>query len=107
MDYLLRNFPEFVFSLAGALVLLGGAFALAVRFAVKPVMDSWLEIKKSATAEAERDRLDRRLDLLEAELQSLHKNVQMLIDADEFRRRLSAREDELLGHGVERQVPLS
>ena len=62
------------------LILFGGGFALVLRFALKPVLDTWLQVKKTATAEAERSQQDRRLALVEAELQSLHKSVQMLID---------------------------
>jgi hypothetical protein len=90
MDYLLQNFTEIAFSLAGALALLAGGLALAVRLAVKPVMDTWLQIKQTAVADAERTQQERRLVLMEAEMQSLHKSVQMLVDTEEFRRKLAA-----------------
>jgi hypothetical protein len=88
MDYLLRNFTEIAFSFAGALTLLAGGLALAARLAVKPVMDTWLRIKQTVVADAWRSQQDRQLALMEAELQSLHRSVQMLIDGEEFRRKL-------------------
>jgi hypothetical protein len=105
MDYLLRNFPEIAFSFAGAIVLLAAGLSLGVRFAIKPVMDTWLRIKGSANAEAERSQQDRRLGLMEAELQSLHRSVQMLVDAEEFRHKLaSGSADSLSSDGEQRTL---
>jgi hypothetical protein len=92
MDYILRNFPEIAFSLAGAIVLLAGGLALTMRWALKPLMDTWLRARESAAAEAERNQLGRRVALLESEMQLVHQRVQSLVEAEEFRAQLPARE---------------
>ena len=77
-----------------AVLLMGGAVlvpvvALSVRFALKPVVDAWVRIRQETGGSTrEMAMQDRRMALLEQEIQGLQRTVQELADADDFRRRL-------------------
>jgi hypothetical protein len=74
---------------AGA-ALLTPILALSARFALKPVMETWIRFRKSETTDQDKILQDRRIALLEAEVQNLHQLVKQRLDVQEFERELSA-----------------
>lgn len=75
----------------GGITILVPVLALTIRFALRPVIDSWARLKQSPETEQERALVARRLDLLEAELQHVQHSVREVAEAEEFRRQLSDR----------------
>lgn len=65
--------------------------ALSARFALKPVMETWMRLRQSQTTDEEKIMQDRRIALLEAELQSLQHAVRHQLDARDFDRALTDR----------------
>ena len=65
--------------------------ALTIRFALRPVIDSWVRLKQSPDSEQERALVGRRLDLLEAELQHVQHALKEVTEAQDFQRQLSDR----------------
>jgi hypothetical protein len=74
---------------AGAAILIP-ILALSARFALKPVMETWTRFRQSETTDQDKLLQDRRIALLEAEVQNLHQLVQQRLEAHEFERKLSA-----------------
>lgn len=72
--------------LLGGLVLIIPIAGLTVRFAFRPIIQSWLEIKERQLASPSGDLLQQRVSLLEAEVQQLQHQLQAVSEADEFRR---------------------
>lgn len=64
--------------------------ALSARFALKPVMETWMKLKATQTTDQEKIMQDRRIALLEAELQSLQQQVQQSSALQEFDQKLVA-----------------
>ena len=62
--------------------------ALSLRFALKPVIETWMRMKSSQVGEETIQMQDRRIALLEAEVQSLQQVVQHRVEATEFDRAL-------------------
>ena len=84
-----------IYALTGVLaVLLGGLAVLipvlgfTLRFALRPLVDAWIQLRKDGALETETDLLRRQVLLLESELQQVQHSVQGLTDAQEFQRRL-------------------
>lgn len=84
-----------IFALTGVLaVLLGGlvvlipVLGLTMRFALRPLVEAWIQLRKDAAHDAQTDLLRRQVLLLESELQQVQHSVQSLTDAQEFHRRL-------------------
>lgn len=73
------------------IIILVPVLALTIRFALRPVIDSWTRLKQSPQSEQERSLLARRLDLLEAELQQVQHSVKEIAEAQDFQRQLSDR----------------
>jgi uncharacterized protein YlxW (UPF0749 family) len=71
----------------GGVIVLTPVLALSVRFAFKPMLESWARIKQS---NGEAALQDRRIQVLEAEIQHLQSTVQQLAEAEDFRRQLAA-----------------
>jgi hypothetical protein len=76
-----------------AVLLVGSAicapiFALSIRLALRPVVEAWTKLKQSETGGRDIALQDRRMAVLEQEIQSLQRAVQELAEGDEFRRRL-------------------
>lgn len=84
----IRSLPEVIITLFVGASILTAVVAVGARLALKPVMDAWLRLRQASSAEAGSALQDRRIDLLEAELQSVQKSVQSLVEAEEFRRQL-------------------
>ena len=78
----------------GAAVLVP-VLALSARFALKPVMETWIRLRQGETTDQEKIMQDRRIALLEAELQSVQQQLQQRTEAQEFEQRLLTREKEL------------
>jgi hypothetical protein len=79
--------------LMSGLVVLIPVAGLTLRFALKPMVDSiarLLEVRNGAAAGAASvDLVDKRVQLLEQELQSLRSEMQLLTDRTDFYERLS------------------
>jgi hypothetical protein len=73
---------------AGA-ALLTPILALSARFALKPVMETWMRLRQSETTDQEKLIQDRRIALLEAELQSVQQLLHQRMAVQEFDRELS------------------
>ena len=74
---------------AGAALLIP-IVALSARFALKPVMETWIRFRQSETTDQDKIIQDRRIALLEAEVQNLQQLVHQRVEVDEFERKLSA-----------------
>jgi hypothetical protein len=74
--------------------LLTPILALSARFALKPVMETWMRLRQSETTDQEKILQDRRVALLEAEVQSLQQLIQQRVAAQEFDRALSTSRSE-------------
>ena len=74
---------------AGAALLIP-ILALSARFALKPVMETWIRFRQSETTDQDKILQDRRIALLEAEVQSIHQLVHQRLEVDDFERKLSA-----------------
>ena len=70
------------------LAILVPVLAISARFALKPVMESWMKLKQTHTTDEEKIMQDRRIALLEAEIHSLQQVVQHQAEAREFDRAL-------------------
>jgi hypothetical protein len=68
--------------------------AFSVRFAIRPIADALVRVREaqSGTRTADEALLmhDRRLSLMEAELQQIHGVLEQLVEADQFRTQLEA-----------------
>ena len=75
-----------VVAACAGLAILTPVLALCARFALKPVMETWLKLRESQTSDQEKIMQDRRIALLEAEVQSLTQIVQQRLDVQDFDR---------------------
>lgn len=62
--------------------------AISARFALKPVMETWIKFKQSQTTDEEKIMQDRRIALLEAEINGLQQMLQHQVEARDFERAL-------------------
>lgn len=74
--------------LVGGAVILIPILAISARFALKPLMETWIKARQVSGPESQIQ--DRRIALLEAEVQSLQGTVRQLTEAESFRNQLSA-----------------
>jgi hypothetical protein len=70
----------------GGLIVLAPVVALSVRFGLKPLVEAKHRLSQGASADLAQDR---RLALLEAEMQNIQASLQQLAEADDFRRQLA------------------
>ena len=87
--------PEILYGMTGMLaVLLGGivvlvpVLGLTVRYALRPMIESWVKMKTNPTLESQNELLARQVALLEAEVQHLQGTVQGLVEGQDFQRAL-------------------
>ena len=87
--------PEILYGMTGMLaVLLGGivvlvpVLGLTVRYALRPMIESWVKMKTNPTLESQNELLARQVALLEAEVQHLQGTVQGLLEGQVFQRAL-------------------
>ena len=71
------------------LVILIPIVALCARFVLRPLMQSFVEARRDPSAVQTATLLDRRIDLLDAEVQSIQSALGRLEEAEEFRRKLA------------------
>ena len=74
--------------LVGGAVILIPILAISARFALKPLIETWMKARQVSGPESQLQ--DRRIALLEAEVQNLHATVRQLAEAESFRSQLSA-----------------
>jgi hypothetical protein len=78
-------------------ILVGGTMfivpivGLTARFALKPLVDSYAKARQSSVSDARVEILERRLNLLEDQVQHLERDNQRLMEDADFRLRLSER----------------
>ena len=77
------------------LSLLTPVIALCARFALKPVMETWIRLREGQTSDQDKIMQDRRIALLEAELQNLQQMVQQRLEVQEFDRAIGRGEKDL------------
>ena len=85
------NFEELamvVFAFFVGLSILVPVIAISARFALKPVMESWIKLRQTQTSDEEKIMQDRRIALLEAEIHSLQQLVQHQVETRDFERAL-------------------
>jgi hypothetical protein len=70
------------------LAILVPVVAISARFALKPVMESWIKLRQTQTSGDEKIMQDRRIALLEAEIHGLQQLVQQQHEARDFERAL-------------------
>lgn len=70
------------------LTILVPVVAISARFALKPVMESWMKLRQSQTSDEDKIMQDRRIALLEAEIHSLQQLTQQQLEARDFERAL-------------------
>ena len=75
-----------IVALFAGLTILTPVLAFCARFALKPVMESWVKLREGQSSDQEKIMQDRRIALLEAELQSLQLQVQQRLDLRDFDR---------------------
>lgn len=87
-----------ILAMAGVLaVLLGGMTVLipvlgfTLRFALKPMVETWERIRQSQANDQQNALLARQVALLETELQQVQHTLQSLTDSHEFQRQLTER----------------
>ena len=78
-----------VIAFFAGLTLLVPVLAFAARFALKPLAETMMKLKQSQTSDEEKIIQDRRIALLEAELQNMQQLLQHRIDAEHFDRALT------------------
>ncbi|MDB4949761.1 MAG: hypothetical protein JWM27_2410 [Gemmatimonadetes bacterium] len=74
----------------GGLSILTPIVAFSARYALRPIVDSLLVLRESQGNDRVANLQDRRIAVLESEIQSLQHTVQSLSEADDFRRQLAA-----------------
>jgi hypothetical protein len=74
----------------GSLAVLTPVVALSARFAMRPIVDAMIRLREAQGATRNSELQDRRIALLESEIQGLQHTVRSLADAEDFRRQLAA-----------------
>ena len=77
-----------VFAFFVGLTIFVPVLAIAARFALKPVMETWMKLKQTQSTDEEKIMQDRRIALLEAEIHGLQQLVQHQVEARDFERAL-------------------
>lgn len=86
---------EILYGVAAVLaVLLGGitvlipVVGLTLRFALRPVLETWARMRSAPTPDGQTELLSRQVALLEAELQQVQHAVQGLVEGQDFQHSL-------------------
>jgi hypothetical protein len=77
-----------VVAVFGGAAVLTPIVALSARFALRPVMETWMRLRQSETSDQEKILQDRRIALLEAEIQGIQQLLQQRQELQEFDRDL-------------------
>lgn len=83
---------DIVFALVGGLIVLVPIAGLTLRFALKPMVDSIARLLAVKNGSAGVDLLDKRLSLMEQELQLLRSEMRQLGERNDFYDRLLSEE---------------
>ena len=75
--------------LFAGMVVLVPVLGFTLRLAIKPFFDTWAEIQRGRTDTQRNARLERQVELLEAELQQVQQTLGSLVEAQEFQRQLT------------------
>lgn len=86
----------------GGAAILTPILALSARFALKPVTEAWIRLRQGETSDQEKILQDRRIALLEAELQNVQQLLQQRLEVQDFERQLSAARETPPGSAGER-----
>jgi hypothetical protein len=76
--------------LLGGLTVLTPVVAFSVRFAIRPVVEGMVRLREAQQADRTDQLQDRRMAVLEAEVQSLQHTVRNLVEAESFNRELAS-----------------
>lgn len=76
--------------LLGGIIVLVPILGLTLRFALRPVIETWARLRSAPTPESQTELLGRQVALLEAELQHVQHTMQGLQEAQDFQRRLES-----------------
>lgn len=87
---IIENITGLVAVLLGTAIVLIPVLALSARFALKPVIEAIIRLRQSQGAAQDSAVQDRRISLLEAEVQNLQQAIHSLTEAEDFRRRLGS-----------------
>jgi hypothetical protein len=74
----------------GGLTVLTPVVAFSARFAMRPIVDGMLRLREAQASDRADSLQDRRIAVLEAEIQSLQHTVRSLAEAETFHRELGA-----------------
>lgn len=91
MDY--NELSKFIVICATSVGVLAPVLAISVRIAIRPVVDAIARLRESGQASEVQRMLERRMDLLEQEVQGLaglRDDIARLADAHEFHLRLTS-----------------
>ena len=72
----------------GGITLLVPILGLTLRFALRPVLETWARLRSEPTLQTQNELLSRQVALLETELQQMQHTLRSLQEAQEFQRRL-------------------
>jgi hypothetical protein len=81
----------------GSLAVLTPVVALSARFALRPIVEAMIRLREAQGATRASELQDRRIALLESEIQSLQHTVRSLMEAEDFRRQLASPRGEEMG----------
>jgi hypothetical protein len=87
------NMTEIIWGVVGGLVLVIPVAGLTARFALRPIVDAIARFKEAGTSGEALRMIERRMDLLEQEVQSvaaMRDDIARLVEAQEFQLRLAA-----------------
>ena len=74
----------------GGVTLLVPILGLTLRFALRPVLETWARLRSEPTVQTQNELLSRQVALLETELQQVQHALQSLQDSQDFQRRLES-----------------
>ncbi|HEX6069094.1 MAG TPA: hypothetical protein VFZ18_04705 [Longimicrobiaceae bacterium] len=74
--------------LLGGITILIPVVGLTLRFALRPVLETWARLRSTPTPDSQTELLTRQMSLLEAELQQVQHAVQGLVETQDFQRSL-------------------
>ena len=77
--------------LLGGMAVLVPIFGLTLRFAIKPLIETWAEVQRGRSSADNTALLERQIGVLEMELQQVQHAIRALSEGQEFQRQLAER----------------
>lgn len=74
--------------LVGGMAIVIPVLGFTLRFALKPLVESWTKLREAPLADERLRMMERRVSLLEEQVQSLERDNQRLLEEAEFRLQL-------------------